>query len=156
MARRLQTTLKGMNKMAKMKSVKSYSDMVMGIEPISVTSKMNFKYLGAVGSTPLLALLGGAAAFASDGTEAVPASVTGMVAGTSLKVLASALDPVIQILVAISLPVASIVMVGGCFYFMFGNSEKAWSTIQNAGLGYILIQMSPLFIKVLKEIGSAI
>jgi len=78
------------------------------------------------------------------------------VAGTALNVLAHALDPVVQILVAISLPVASIVMIGGCFFFMFGNSEKAWSTIQNAGLGYVLIQLSPIFIKVLEQIGNSI
>ncbi|WP_026676785.1 hypothetical protein [Fictibacillus gelatini] len=75
---------------------------------------------------------------------------------TTLSIIAHALDPVVQLLVAISLPIASVVMIGGCFFFMFGNSEKAWSTIQNAGLGYILIQLSPLFLRVLKEIGNAI
>ncbi|MED1949010.1 hypothetical protein [Brevibacillus centrosporus] len=88
--------------------------------------------------------------------ESVTASATQVVAGTTLQILAHALDPITQILVAVSLPVASIVMIGGCFFFMFGNSEKAWSTIQNAGLGYILIQISPLFIKVLEQIGKSI
>lgn len=39
---------------------------------------------------------------------------------------------------------------------MLGNSEKAWSTIMNAGLGYVLIQMSPLFLDILKTIGEAV
>lgn len=88
--------------------------------------------------------------------ESLTASATQVVAGTTLQVLAHALDPLTQILVAISLPVASVVMIGGCFFFMFGQSEKAWSTIQNAGLGYILIQLSPLFIKVLEQVGKSI
>lgn len=83
-------------------------------------------------------------------------STSQVVAGTALNILAHALDPLVQILVAISLPVASIVMIGGCFFFMFGNSEKAWNTIQNAGLGYILVQLSPLFIKVLEQVGKSI
>lgn len=81
---------------------------------------------------------------------------TGFIAETSLEVLATILDPVIQILVAISFPVASVIMVGACFFFMFGNSEKAWSMIQNAGLGYVLIQLSPLFLNILREVGKAV
>lgn len=88
--------------------------------------------------------------------ESVAATATQVVAGTTLQVLAHALDPLTQILVAISLPVASVVMIGGCFFFMFGQADRAWSTIQNAGLGYILIQLSPLFIKVLEQVGKSI
>lgn len=88
--------------------------------------------------------------------ENVTTTATTMIAGTTLQILAHALDPVAQILVALSLPIASIVMIGGCYFFLFGNSDKAWSTIQNAGLGYILIQLSPLFIKVLEQVGKSI
>lgn len=92
----------------------------------------------------------------ANAAETITASATQLVAGTTLQVLAHALDPLTQILVAISLPVASVVMIGGCFFFMFGQSDRAWSTIQNAGLGYLLIQLSPLFIKVLEQIGKSI
>lgn len=74
----------------------------------------------------------------------------------ALSTLAHALDPVIDILVALSFPIASVVIVGSCFLFMFGNSEKAWTGIQNAGLGYVLIQVSPLILDVLKQVGSAV
>ncbi|GED14797.1 hypothetical protein [Aneurinibacillus migulanus] len=88
--------------------------------------------------------------------EGAGEAATKAVASTSLSILAHALDPIVQILVAISLPVASVVMIGGCFFFMFGNSEKAWNTIQHAGLGYILIQLSPLFIRVLEQVGKSL
>ncbi|MDM5350251.1 hypothetical protein QUF65_05075 [Lysinibacillus sphaericus] len=81
---------------------------------------------------------------------------TGIIADKSLEILATALDSVIQILVAISFPIASVVMVGACFFFMLGNSEKAWSIIMNAGSGYILIQMSLLFLEILRTIGKAV
>lgn len=81
---------------------------------------------------------------------------TGYIAEKSLETFANIMDPVIQILVSISFPVASVIMVGACFFFMFGNSEKAWGMIMNAGLGYVLIQLSPLFLDILREVGKAV
>ncbi|MGN7116013.1 hypothetical protein [Lysinibacillus odysseyi] len=81
---------------------------------------------------------------------------TGVIADTSLEVLATILNPVIDILVAISFPIASVIMVGACFWFMIGNSEKGWSMIMNAGLGYVLIQLSPLFLEILRTVGEAV
>lgn len=81
---------------------------------------------------------------------------TGIIADSSLNMLATILDPLVQILVAISFPIASVIMVGACFFFMIGRSEKAWDTIFNAGLGYVLVQMSPLFLNILREVGKAV
>lgn len=81
---------------------------------------------------------------------------TGIIADKSLEVIANVMDPLIDILVAVSFPVASVIMVGACFFFMFGNSEKAWTLIMNAGLGYVLIQMSPLFLTMLRTVGEAV
>lgn len=81
---------------------------------------------------------------------------TGYIADTSLELLANVLDPLVQIMVAISFPIASVIMIGGAFFFMLGNSEKAWQTIFNAGLGYVIIQMSPLFLDILREVGEAV
>lgn len=80
----------------------------------------------------------------------------GFIADKSLETLATILDPMVQIMVAISFPIASVIMIGACFFFMFGNSERAWNMIMNAGLGYVLIQLSPLFLDILREVGEAI
>lgn len=90
-------------------------------------------------------------------TMAVNAPIpTGYVADKSLEVLATILDPVIDILIAISFPIASVIMIGACFFFMIGNPERAWSMIMNAGLGYVLIQISPMFLDILRTVGEAI
>lgn len=90
-------------------------------------------------------------------TMAVNAPIqTGVIADKSLEMLATILDPVINILIAISFPIASVIMIGACFFFMIGNPEKAWSMIMNAGLGYVLIQISPLFLDILRTVGEAI
>ncbi len=88
--------------------------------------------------------------------ETLLAEPTGAFADESLDMLANVLDPLLQIMVAISFPIASVIMVGACFFFMFGNSEKGWDTIMRAGLGYTLVQMSPLFLEILRQIGKAV
>lgn len=93
-------------------------------------------------------------------STAIPANAlaqpAGIITEKSFEILATALDPLVQVLVAISFPVASVIMVGACFFFMIGNKERAWDTIMNAGLGYVLIQMSPLFLEILRTIGKAV
>ena len=81
---------------------------------------------------------------------------TGAIADASLEMLATVLHPVIDILVAISFPIASVIMIGACFFFMIGNTEKAWSMIMSAGLGYVLIQLSPMFLDILRTVGEAV
>lgn len=95
-------------------------------------------------------------AFASAVTaNAVPVGAGAWMGEKTLEAFAHLMDPVVDILVAMSFPVASVIIVGALFFFMFGNSEKAWTMIQNAGLGYVLIQVSPLILNVLKQVGSA-
>jgi hypothetical protein len=114
---------------------------------------------GTVGTLGLVLAAGSALACgtaSTGGGEVLAVGATQVIGEGAMRTLASALNPLIDILVAISLPVASVIMVGGSFFFMFGNSEKAWSTIQNAGLGYVLIQLSPLFINILEQVGKSI
>lgn len=106
-------------------------------------------------SIPIIGAIHTKYALASE-PEAVPVGAGEWMGEKTLQALAHVLDPVIDILVALSFPVASVVIVGACFLFMFGNSEKAWGMIQNAGLGYVLVQVSPLILNVLKQIGNAV
>lgn len=87
---------------------------------------------------------------------AVEASTKQWMGEQTLSLLSHALDPVVDILVALSFPVASVVIVGACFFFMLGNSEKAWTMIQNSALGYVLVQVSPLIHNVLKKVGEVV
>ncbi|MFE4525748.1 hypothetical protein ACFRCQ_27280 [Cytobacillus firmus] len=114
----------------------------------------------ALGS-PIGAVLGASKAFASTTVPsatsvAVPATAKEWMGEQTLSALAHVLDPVVDILVALSFPVASVIIVGACFLFMMGNSERGWTMIQNAGLGYVLIQVSPLILNVLKQVGNAV
>ncbi|MFT8319362.1 MAG: hypothetical protein ABF649_00840 [Bacillus sp. (in: firmicutes)] len=110
-----------------------------------------------VGTTIAVPLFLAKPVFAASTTnDVVPVGAKEWMGEQTLSMLAHALDPLVDVLVALSFPIASVIIVGGCFFFMLGNSEKAWSTIQNAGLGYVLIQISPLILSVLKQIGNAV
>lgn len=109
-----------------------------------------------VGTSIAIPLVMAKPTFAASNVEAVPARAKEWMGEQTISALAHALDPLVDVLVALSFPIASVIIVGGCFFFMLGNSEKAWSTIQNAGLGYVLIQVSPLILSVLKQIGNAV
>lgn len=106
-------------------------------------------------SLPIVGALSTKYAFAAE-TEAIPAGAADWMGEKTLQALAHVLDPVVDIMVALSFPVASVIIVGACFFFMLGNSERAWGTITNASLGYVLIQVSPLILNVLKQIGNAV
>ena len=123
-------------------------------KPVQKKSSIG-KTIRRVGTTISLPLILAKPAFAAT-NEAVPAGAAEWMGEKTLSALAHVLDPVVDILVALSFPVASVIIVGSLFFFMFGNSEKAWGTIQNAGLGYVLIQVSPLILNVLKSIGESV
>ena len=85
--------------------------------------------------------------------EVVPVNA---VADASLSALATILDPVIDILVAISFPIASLIVVSSFFLIMIGKEERAFDMMMKAGLGYVLIQLSPIFLDILKKVGDAV
>ena len=86
---------------------------------------------------------------------AVSDGVTHFVGKHTLNVIAHSLDPVVEILVAFAFPVASVIMAGACFLFMFNRADKGFEMIQRAGLGYVLVQMLPFLLSILKEVGDA-
>lgn len=118
--------------------------------------KRNGSIARRVGASIAVPMILAKPAFAATTVEAVPATAKEWMGEQTLSALAHVLDPVVDILVALSFPVASVIIVGACFLFMMGNSEKAWGTITNASLGYVLIQVSPLILNVLKQVGNAV
>lgn len=97
-----------------------------------------------------VALAGGATpAFAQ---EAIQVSIS-----TSVKErIISSFDPLIELITALSYPVAGVMVTGGALMIMIGMKEKGYSTLQTASLGYILVQLSPLMLDLLVGIGDAV
>ena len=79
-----------------------------------------------------------------------------MIGDASLNMLTTILDPIIDIMVALSFPIASVMVIGSMFFMIFGNSDRAMSGIMKAALGYCLIQLSPLLLDILQTLGKSV
>jgi Type IV secretion system pilin len=79
------------------------------------------------------------------------AAVSGMVH----EKITNAFMPLVELVKGLSYPIALVIMSGGALMIMIGSKEKGYSMIQNASIGYILVQMMPLLMKLLVEIAKA-
>lgn len=62
-----------------------------------------------------------------------------------------AFDPLITLVKVVAYPIATVVVLGGALFIMIGNKEKGFAMMQSAGLGYVLVQLTPLFLKVMVD-----
>lgn len=96
------------------------------------------------------------------GTMAPLAVITSMptwtLAATNADQIAKALDPLIHFIKDLSYPIAGVMITGGFLFIMLGGSlrEKGVDMIKNAAVGYILVQMTPIFLKILLTLGATI
>jgi hypothetical protein len=106
-------------------------------------------------------LLAGKTAMASSGT-AIPvnsdvvAIPVGAISDEVKSRIIHSFDPLIDLMVSLSLPIAGVMVTGGALLIMIGQKDMGLKLIMNSALGYVLVQMSPMFIDLLAGVGSAI
>jgi hypothetical protein len=96
---------------------------------------------------------GDAVAVAGGGAEAVPA---GVVTDAVKEKIVSAFDPIIELITQISFPVAGVMITAGALLVQCGMKDRGATMITQAGIGFILVQLSPLFLDLLFGIGQAV
>ncbi|MCB5235540.1 hypothetical protein [Niallia circulans] len=94
---------------------------------------------------PVIGQLATKTAFAA---EAVPA--------TAMDTIAHAFDPLIDLMVGLSLPIAGVMITGGALLIMIGQKDYGYKLMMNCSLGYVLVNLSPLFLSLLADVGKAI
>jgi len=67
-----------------------------------------------------------------------------------------AFDPLIDLAISLSYPIAGVMIAGGCLFIMIGNRERGMQMLQNAAIGYILVQLSPMFLNLLVGVGASV
>jgi hypothetical protein len=87
--------------------------------------------------------------------QAVPA-VGGAVGKELIAGLAHIFDPLIQLLIGVSFPVASALILFKLFMGFFVDQAQVWEGIGKVALVYILIQMFPVFSAILKQLGTLV
>lgn len=85
--------------------------------------------------------------------EAVPAAA--LTDAVKNKII-HAFDPLINVVQALSYPVAAVMITTGCLFIMVGNKEKGMNMLTMAGIGYILVQLSPVIMQILVGIGGMV
>lgn len=83
--------------------------------------------------------------------EAVP-----VVAEATKSSIIHAFDPLIDLMISLALPIAGVMITGGALLIMIGQKDKGFTLIMNSALGFCLVNLSPLFLTLLEQVGKAI
>jgi hypothetical protein len=70
--------------------------------------------------------------------------------------IVEAFMPLVDLVQALSYPIALVMLTGGSLMFMINQKDRGISLIQNASIGYILVQLMPLFMQLLVGIGNTV
>ncbi|MDX8288816.1 TrbC/VirB2 family protein [Metabacillus indicus] len=125
--------------MAKIQTVGTVQEFMSGEWKVSKKEKVAFTSLASMSLYPL---------FLSK--PAAAGAVTGVITEKTV----NAFDPIVHLVQGLSYPIGLIVMMCGGIVWMIGNKEKGLTLITNAGLGYIIVQMVPLGMKLLVEVAK--
>lgn len=80
----------------------------------------------------------------------------GAISGAITSQVIHAFDPLVELMLSLSLPIASVILTGAALMVMLNQKERGYAMMMQASIGYVLVQMIPLFIKLLAGIGAAI
>ncbi len=133
---------------------------VKGGERVSLTQveaiimekvKLDPKLFKIAGLLPLGILVASIPHHAFAAPEAVP-----VIGGAIKDKIIHSFDPLIDLIQALAFPIAGVMIAGGCLFIMVGNRERGMQMLQNAAIGYILVQLSPLMLDLLVGIGQSV
>jgi hypothetical protein len=78
------------------------------------------------------------------------------VKGQAKEKIVEAFMPLVDMIQALSYPIALVMLTGGALMFMINQKDKGIGLIQNASIGYILVQLMPLLMNMLVGIGNTV
>jgi hypothetical protein len=117
----------------------------------AISSSMNYAIPFGIMAMSLIQF-GSPASAQTLGEDVASMAVPDVVKGKILH----AFDPLIDLAISLSYPIAGVMIAGGCLFVMIGNREKGMQMLQNAAIGYILVQLSPMFLKLLVGVGGTV
>ncbi|MCM3160971.1 hypothetical protein [Metabacillus litoralis] len=65
--------------------------------------------------------------------------------------MVTAFDPLIILVQSLAYPIATVVVLGGAIMVMIGQKDKGYSLMMSAGLGYVLVNMTPMILNILVD-----
>ncbi|ADU30386.1 hypothetical protein [Evansella cellulosilytica] len=140
--RELKRELKKFNKKAATHGFKAtLTTLVTGVTAISITNNLftNHAYASGMDAIPVVSI---------PGSEYVK--------GAAKEKIVEAFMPLVDMIQALSYPIALVMLTGGALMFMINQKDKGIGLIQNASIGYILVQLMPLLMNLLVGIGETV
>jgi hypothetical protein len=137
----LKKELKKFNKKAEAHGLKaSLTTLVTGATAISITNNLftNQAYAATVDAIPVMA---GPVEYVKE---------------TAKEKIVEAFMPLVDVIQALSYPIALVMLTGGALLFMINQKDRGVSLIQNASIGYILVQLMPMLMQILIGIGGTV
>ncbi|WP_100408429.1 hypothetical protein [Bacillus solitudinis] len=138
----IKKAIKKFNKKADTHHLKaSLITLVTGVTAISLTNRLfiNHAYANGVEAIPVMSIPG------SD-----------YVKGAAKDKIIDAFMPLVDMIQALSYPIALVMLTGGALLFMINQKDRGIGLIQNASIGYILVQLMPMMMQLLVGIGSTV
>jgi hypothetical protein len=90
----------------------------------------------------------------SSAPQAIPVAASDVIGREIIAAMAHLFDPIIDIIIGISFPVASAMILWKIFMSFFRDSGDTWEGVGKVALTYCIIQMFPVLIKILKSLGT--
>ncbi|MEK5065878.1 hypothetical protein [Cytobacillus sp. FSL R5-0596] len=78
-------------------------------------------------------------------------TVTVAAQGQMYDKMIDAFSPLIDLIQALAYPIAMVVVLGGAIMVMINQKEKGYSMMMGAGLGYVLVNMTPMVLNILVD-----
>ncbi|MBB6446425.1 hypothetical protein [Bacillus benzoevorans] len=122
-----------------------YNDFMSGDYKIKTGDKKLSQVIRRIGISITMPLVFAKPVLAA---EAVPAATKDSII--------HAFDPLIDLMISLALPIAGVMITGGALLILIGQKEKGFTLILNSALGYCLVQLCPLFLTLLEQVGKAI
>jgi hypothetical protein len=88
--------------------------------------------------------------------QAIPVNVGDVVGEKFLASLAHIFDPLIDLLIGVSFPIASVLILFKLFMGFFVDQGQVWEGVGKIAIVYILIQLFPVFSGILKTMGQMV
>jgi hypothetical protein len=107
-----------------------------------------------IAPVPIISFL--SSKYALAGPQEITNEAVEVVAQSTKDSIVRAFNPLLELMIDLSLPIAGVMLTGGCLLILIGMKERGYSLIFNSSLGYCLVQLSPLFLSLLEEIGKAL
>ncbi|WP_336883852.1 hypothetical protein [Priestia koreensis] len=140
----------------KIQTVGSIGEFMRGETKVKQRNKMPLQAAVATLAAGSLSLVAKPTLFAHAQTVESAGPVSDYISGQLMDKIVHAFEPLVGLLQGLSYPIALVMLTGGALFIMVGSKDRGLSLMQNAAIGYIVLQLTPMLMSLLVEVGKTV